>query len=114
MPKIIRTLPNFIPLINGIEFEPLPDEAGSISTQDVPDELAQQFLAVPGFRLDETPAPAPAPAQAPTAPVAPRGKKAPAPVPAPPSAPAPAPAPVETTTATPETGDAETSDESAF
>ena len=59
MVQIIRERPNLLPLINGVKFEPHPE--GSISA-DISEEAAQQFLAVPGYRLAEAAEPAaPAP-----------------------------------------------------
>ena len=55
MNNVIRELPGFLPLINGVTFEPLG--AFSIS-HPVAADLAEQFLAVEGFRLadaDEIP-----------------------------------------------------------
>lgn len=64
MVQVIRERPNLLPLINGIKFEPHPE--GSISAP-MSEEAAQQFLAVPGYRLADveqvTEAPA-APAKA--------------------------------------------------
>lgn len=64
MVQVIRERPNLLPLINGVKFEPHPE--GSISAL-ISEEAAQQFLAVPGYRLADvepvTEAPA-APAKA--------------------------------------------------
>lgn len=64
MVQVIRERPNLLPLINGVKFEPHPE--GSISAP-ISEEAAQQFLAVPGYRLADvepvTEAPA-APAKA--------------------------------------------------
>lgn len=48
MVQVIRERPNLLPLINGVKFEPHPE--GSISAP-ISEEAAQQFLAVPGYRL---------------------------------------------------------------
>lgn len=56
MTNVIRELPGFLPMINGVPFEPL--DAFSIS-HPVAADLAEQFLAIEGFRLadaDEVPA----------------------------------------------------------
>ena len=50
MVQVIRERPNLLPLINGVKFEPHPE--GSISAP-ISEEAAQQFLAVPGYRLVE-------------------------------------------------------------
>ena len=72
MNNVIREMPGFLPMINGVPFEPL----GSFSiSHPVAADLAEQFLAIEGFRLadaDEIPehlAPkvkAPAPVAQPT------------------------------------------------
>jgi hypothetical protein len=47
--------------INGIEFEPR-QAGGCVSKSDVPDELLEQFLSVPGYVVDEDKKPAQQPA----------------------------------------------------
>lgn len=49
MSKVICTLPNASELINGVKFE--PHERGVIS-EDISDEQAEAFLAIPGYELD--------------------------------------------------------------
>ena len=55
MNNVIREMPGFLPMINGVPFEPL----GSFSiSHPVAADLAEQFLAIEGFRLadaDEIP-----------------------------------------------------------
>ncbi len=56
MPFVIRTKPNFLPLINGVAFAAHAE--GSISVE-ISDEQAEAFLAHEGYRLaDEDEAPA--------------------------------------------------------
>ena len=67
MNNVIREMPGFLPMINGVAFEPL----GSFSiSHPVAADLAEQFLAIEGFRLadaDEIPAHLVAKVQAPAA-----------------------------------------------
>lgn len=49
MPKILCTLPNASSLINGIRFEPA--EHGMQSVEDLPDEVAAGFSAIPGYQV---------------------------------------------------------------
>lgn len=73
MPKIVRELPGLVPKINGFAFEPIKgDEKGrSISVDEIPDDAAESFLALPNvFSVFD---PNPAPPEAAT--IAPRGRR---------------------------------------
>lgn len=47
--KIVCTLPNASLLISGVAFEQVPGVAGVVSTQDLPDDVAQGFLGIHGY-----------------------------------------------------------------
>ena len=54
MPKVIRQIAPLIPVINSIKFHQIPDnEFGHSISDDVSDDVAQAFLALPGFVLEK-------------------------------------------------------------
>lgn len=108
--KILCTLPNASHEINGVAFTPHPD--GMLS-EDVSQEVAQQFLAIPGYQYQAAPlayaAPPPAPEPAPE----PEPVAVPEPEPEPEPEPQPVadePAPADDAAADAEPADADAAD----
>ena len=73
MARVVCSLPNAAPLINGVKFTP---DRGQMISDEVSDEVAAAFAAIPGYDLagakkpagakggkpDDTPPPPPPPA----------------------------------------------------
>ena len=60
MAKVIHNVPHLITPINGVAFTALERQEGGSISEEISDEVAQNFLLVPTFELFVDPAAAPA------------------------------------------------------